>query len=93
MVGGSLCSAPRAASLSLEGKSSREKLCDLELSDNERARSSRGDSVSLGVQGVQGVLSSSCTEVVKLKPRCLRAKDSERIDEAVEGLLSFVPTR
>jgi hypothetical protein len=90
MVGGSLCSAPRAASLSLEGKSSREKLCDLELSDNERARSSIGDSTSLGVQGV---LSSSCTDVVKLKPRCLGAKDSERIDEAVEGLLSFVPTR
>jgi hypothetical protein len=39
------------------------------------------------------VLSSSCTDVVKLKPRCLRAKDSERMDEAVEGLLSLVLTR
>jgi hypothetical protein len=59
MVGGSLCSAPRAASLSLEGKSNREKLYDLELSESERARSSTGESTSLGVQGV---LSSSCTD-------------------------------
>lgn len=90
MVGGSLCSAPRAASLSLEGKSSREKLCDLELSESERARSSTGESTSLGVQGV---LSSSCTDELSLKPRCLRAKDSERTDEAVEGLLSFARVR
>lgn len=90
IVGGSLCSAPKAASLSLDGRSRREKLCDLEVSDNERALSSRGDSTSCGVRGV---LSSSCTDEVKLKPRCLEAKGSERTEEAVEGLLSFARTR
>ena len=90
MVGGSLCSAPKAANLSREGRSSREKLCCLELRDNERALSSTGDSTS---QGVRGVLSSSWTDDVKLEPRCLSAKDSERTDEAVDGLLSFARTR